>query len=303
MENPGEVPAGGDTAHSSPPAGNFNAHAHVLSWGTKVNSRYPFLISVPHGGTSVPPELCDRIALSGSEVSFYSDPATRVMYEFRDSVSAYLDTPVTRMAVDLNRNPLDLPPRKPDGVVKSRTAFGTPVYLEGSFPEMPLVHHMLMTHFFPYHEALDRLLDNGDVSLALDCHSMLPVGPPDQKDAGARRPLVCLGNNGDRAGKSRRGGLATCPSEWICGLAGAFRTEFPGRGEVAINVPYSGGFIVNAHYWHRGIPWIQVEMNRSLYEPPGSRPDSFLAPDQERLVSLRERVWRVLADFWDSMPG
>jgi formiminoglutamase len=267
-----------------------------------MNGLYPFLISVPHGGTTVPDELCNRLALSVSEIRFYSDPATRVVYDFRDRVPAYLDTPFSRMAVDLNRNPLDLPPRRPDGVVKSRTAFGTPVYREGCFPKMPLVQGVLMRHFFPYHERLDRLLDTGKVQLSFDCHSMLPVGPPDQKDAGARRPLICLGNNGDRTGKSRKGGLATCPAEWICRLAEAFRAEFPGKGEVAVNVPYSGGFIVNAHYWHRGIPWIQLEVNRSLYEPDGSVPEDYRQPSRECLLDLRSRIWEVLSDFWDSVP-
>ena len=49
-------------------------------------------------------------------------------------------------------------------------------------------------------------------------------------------------------------------------LADAFREEFSLDREVAINDPFSGGFISNAHYWRKGVPWVQLEINRSLYE-------------------------------------
>jgi formiminoglutamase len=52
----------------------------------------------------------------------------------------------------------------------------------------------------------------------------------------------------------------------MSGLADAFREEFCFDHEVAINNPFTGGFITNAHYWHKGIPWVQLEVNRSLYE-------------------------------------
>ena len=99
---------------------------------------------------------------------------------------------------------------------------------------------------------------------------MLPYGSADQKDAGKSRPLICLGNNGDRQGRARKGSIATCSAEWITTLADIFKEEFSFDKEVAINNPFSGGFISNAHFWHKGIPWIQIEINRSLYEPDGS---------------------------------
>ena len=82
----------------------------------------------------------------------------------------------------------------------------------------------------------------------------------------------------------------------ITTLAGVFKEEFCFDREVAINNPFSGGFIANAHFWHKGIPWIQIEMNRSLYEPEGS-----VVPVQktdDRVVRLREKIWNVLTTFW-----
>jgi N-formylglutamate deformylase len=259
--------------------------------------RYPFLISIPHGGTDVPPEINGRLALGCEELNYYSDPVTRLLYRFGDSVGTTIDTPVSRMVVDLNRPPLPLPPNDPDGIIKVRTIDGRIVYREGQFPDMQLIHRLLMKWYFPYHQRIDELIDAHDIQIAFDCHSMLPVGSDTQKDAGRKRPLICLGNNGDRNGRAGKGGITTCPESWINALAKGFREEFSLGPEVAINNPFSGGFISNAHYWRKGIPWIQIEVNRSLYEDSSGTGPS---PDRDEAVGvLRERIWRVLAGFWD----
>ena len=263
-----------------------------------VTKHYPFLISVPHGGTEVPDTVRPLLQLNNDELCYYCDPHTRSIFGFRDSVAAYIDTPLSRMVVDLNRPPLPLPPRNPDGIIKVRTIDGRDVYRPGMFPDMNLIHHLLKTHYFPYHHQIDELIDRHPVRIAFDCHSMLPFGSASQKDAGKSRPLLCLGNNGDRRGRARKGSIATCSEEWIAGLAEIFKEEFSWENEVAINNPFSGGFISNAHFWHKGIPWIQIEINRSLYEPDESY-RRLAKENDDRVICLRETVWKVLARFWN----
>jgi N-formylglutamate deformylase len=77
-----------------------------------------------------------------------------------------------------------------------------------------------------------------------------------------------------------------------------FKEEFSFDREVAINNPFSGGFITNAHFWHKGIPWIQIEINRSLYEDEGSS-DQASPEMHDRVIRLREKIWRVLTTFSD----
>ena len=272
----------------------------MIVYSGTVTSRYPFLISIPHGGTDIPAELAGRLALTQQELRYYCDPMTRELYDFRSSSQAFIDTTVSRMAVDLNRPPLPHPPRDPDGIIKLRAIDGRAVYREGRFPDIALIHRVMMAWYFPYHQRIDELIDQHDVKIAFDCHSMLPVGSAEQKDAGKKRPLICLGNNGDRKGRAKKGSIATCPESWITTLADEFRSEFSYDREVAINNPFYGGFISNAHYWRKGIPWIQIEVNRSLYEPePGSGAGHLPGCDGP-VNALRERIWRVLTGFWDS---
>ena len=263
-----------------------------------MEKRYPFLISVPHGGTEVPAPVRPLLLLGTEELHYYCDPFTRVIFGYRDRVAASIDTPVSRMVVDLNRPPLPLPLRDPDGIIKLQTIDGREVWRPGMVPDMQLIHNLLMNWYFPFHQQIDELIDQNPVRIAFDCHTMLPYGSEQQKDAGKTRPLICLGNNGDRQGRAKKNSVATCSEEWVKTLAAVFREEFSLDKEVAINNPFSGGFISNAHYWHKGVPWIQIEINRSLYEMDPSSPQSRNDAD-ERVLLLKEKIWKVLTVFWD----
>jgi N-formylglutamate deformylase len=260
---------------------------------------YPFIISVPHGGQVIPGEVSDRIALSPAEVLFYSDPGTQEIYNFRKGVAAYIDTPVSRVIVDLNRPPYHLAPKYPDGAIKSRTGFGTPVYWDNRFPDINLIHQLMVKYFFPYHEKIDRLTDEYQVRIAFDCHSMLPQALPDRDESGRARPLICLGNNGDPNGAPRPGVLSTCPQALIQDLAQHFRSEFGKEGAVLINNPYAGGFISISHRWHRDLPWVQIEINRELYERERIGPGQPGYVDTNAAKELQGRIWDVLTGFWD----
>ncbi len=247
----------------------------------------------------VPGEVQGRLALSSHDILYYSDPCTAAIYDFTLEVTSVTRGLVSRIIVDLNRPPYHLPPKHPDGAIKAVTVDGTAIYRGGWYPDMTLMHRLMMKYYFPYHAGLDQILGQGDVVLALDCHSMLPVGPPGQRDAGKKRPLVCLGNNGDRLGNAKPGLLSTCPAPVIQALASAFSQLFPGEGNVAINTPFSGGFISNAHYWHKGVPWIQVEINRGLYESEKPAAGGYPVQDAERVGELNRKIRSVFYEFFE----
>jgi N-formylglutamate deformylase len=259
--------------------------------------RYPFLISIPHGGLIIPDDLRSRFALTDEDLVFYSDPDTRLLFGFGRRAEMVMDTEISRMVVDLNRPPYVLPPRHADGAVKFVTSDGKPVYHAGMVPDITLIHQMMMRYYFPYHAQIDQMVEQNSIGIAFDCHSMLPIGPPGTKDAGEQRPLICLGNNGDREGRAKKGRLSTCSASWMMALAEAFRNECNLGNEVAINNPFSGGFITNAHYWHTGVPFVQVEVNRALYEESGRNSP----PAGNALKMLREKIWSALTSFWDEV--
>jgi len=262
-----------------------------------MQERVPILISIPHGGTCVPEEARGNVCIDSRAFAYYSDPATRRLYDMWDLASASMLSEMSRLIIDLNRPPYHLPPRHPDGVVKTKTSFGQPIWKGDNQPGLAFIQRILQRYYFPYHAEIDRALLTRKIKIGLDCHAMVPMGLPGQPDAGKKRPLFCLSNNGDENGHARPGTLPTCPVEWIQTLADSIRDEFPGAGSVAINYPFHGGYIMNSHFWHTGVPWIQIEMNRSLYESDESSPSTGSITNEVQIVELNEILKNILGEW------
>lgn len=244
----------------------------------------PVLVSIPHGGTETPPELADRVRLSPAELFDDGDACTRELYDLAGEAARVESFPIARAFVDVNRAEDERPPASPDGVVKSATAYGVPVYAEGREPDDALVETLLARYYQPYHQRLADAATKAGLRLALDCHSMAAVAPPATPDAGRERPLFCLSNNEGR----------TCPPELVEQLAAAIASSFGCDGsQVWLNRPFKGGYVTRRH-GSGPLPWVQVEMNRSLYLTPPwfDRERLWVAP--ERLAELRNRFLEAL---------
>ncbi len=232
----------------------------------KSDGKLPLLISVPHGGYRVPMEIADALAIQHRNIFFDCDPFTREIYNFRDDVLHYHDSCIARTVVDLNRSVDDLPPSNTDGVFKSHTVRGDKVYHEHLFPKSSLRDELLKRYYFPYHSKITKDMNDPEILCCLDCHSMLDYLPGQHHNIHARRPFICLSNNGDEYGEQSDGEL-TCPPEMIHLLAEVFRLVFPEeKNNILINSPFKGGHISKHH--SSSLPWIQVEINRKAYLNP-----------------------------------
>ena len=263
-----------------------------------MGTAYPLLISIPHGGDTIPPEVADIVNITERDIFYDGDALTREIYDFGKRVDAVIETPIAWAIVDVNRASDDRPPENPDGVVKTVTTDGTRVYRVGMFPDGDLVEDLLQRYYFPYHERLGDLLGSRDIRLALDCHSMLERSPAASDKPDLPRPLICLSNRGDREGLPVRGrGPVTCPPEWIRALAESLGQAFAGEGKVAMNDPFSGGYISQYHYEWERVPWIQIEINRKLYLNETYFDPERLRVDQRIIRELRERIFDAIVRF------
>ena len=239
---------------------------------------------MPHGGTETPPEVADRVVATKEDIFDDGDACTVDIYSFEGEVAQFVCTQIARAFVDLNRAPDDRPSANPDGVVKSETCYGKTIY----DPAMPLTdldaEALLRRYYFPYHTRLDEAVSDERIRLAIDCHSMAAVAPPTAPDPGQSRPLFCLSNNDGR----------TSPMSTLERLAEALAEAFEiQRSEIWLNRPFKGGYITRSH-GGGSVPWIQLEMNRSLYlaEPWFDR--KALSADADRLRDLRARLLGAL---------
>ena len=205
----------------------------------------PFLVSVPHAGLGVPPEVEGLCVLKEQDIIKDGDEgAAEIYYPLKDRVTAFVTTNIARAVVDMNRREDD---RTKDGLVKTHTCWDVPIYKEPLSEEV--VTSLIQRYYRPYHSRLSHV--SKGIRLGLDCHTMAAVGPPVAPDAGSRRPRVCL-SNGDGS---------TCPQEWLLSLAECFRETF--GDDVAMNAPFKGGYITRSHA--EEIPWIQIELSREPF--------------------------------------
>jgi len=155
-----------------------------------MEKRLPVLISIPHGGTCIPVEVHDSVCLDSQAFAYDSDPATQRLYDMDDLVCISMRSGISRIIIDLNRPPNHLPPRYPDGVIKTKTSFGQDIWKREPQRDLSCIQRLLQKYYFPYHAEIDRVLLTRKITVGLDCHAMIPVGLPGQADAGKKTSII-----------------------------------------------------------------------------------------------------------------
>ncbi|MFC1492778.1 N-formylglutamate amidohydrolase [candidate division KSB1 bacterium] len=248
-------------------------------------ARFPILLSIPHGGMKNPVELEHNITLTKKDLFEDSDSYTNSIYDLTGKVNAVVKSEIARAFIDLNRAPFDLPPLNTDGVIKSATCYNKQIYDNDVYANNGLVKKLLDKYYYPYFKQIQDHLSTEKIDIALDCHSMASIGPPVSSEPGIKRqPKICLGNSNGK----------TCPNDIVEKLAECFRTSFSlNVDDVTINDPFSGGYITRT-YGMKPIPWIQVEMNRSLYLDERWFDQSNLRMNQSKLKQLNKSFYYAL---------
>lgn len=246
--------------------------------------RLPVLLSIPHGGTKVPPEVLHMVSIQKREIMRDGDAHTTQIYDVGDEVRVVVQAEMARAFVDMNRSIRDVPHSHPDGMIKSATCYGVPIY--DVQPDHAVRDTLVQNYYLPYHRAIQRGLRE-DIQLCVDCHSMASEPPLVSPDAeSGARPLFCLSN--------RRG--RTCPDRMMERLADCISESYGiGMSDIRFNDPFLGGHITET-YGNNPLPWIQMEMNRSMYLPEGW-PDE--APDGKRLRGLRDMFGNALQMYFE----
>lgn len=252
-------------------------------------SPLPVMISIPHGGTGRPAELDGRLSITDRDLFADSDPFAVQLYDLADKAERVVRGEIARAFVDLNRSLRDLPPDNPDGMIKSVTFHGRPIYLDGMEPDEDLRRRLVGLYYLPYHRSIQRGMRELDLQLCLDCHTMEPVAPRIAPDpAGRERPTFCLSNrHGQTSSPEMIRLLASCMAE-------SYGVD---PEEISINDPFHGGHITTT-YGNNPVPWIQVEMNRSLYLAEPWFDSESLSMDDARLRDLNRRFGDALETFF-----
>ncbi|GAA4254949.1 N-formylglutamate deformylase [Azospirillum formosense] len=139
----------------------------------------PVLLSIPHVGTIVPPDIATTMtdaALAVPDTDWHLDR----LYHFAPALGIGFLRPIaSRYVIDLNRDPDGAAPHPGAGNTElcPLTTFDhQPVYQPGQEPDAAEVRRRLDAYWRPYHEQLDSelqaLKDRFGVAVLFDAHSI-----------------------------------------------------------------------------------------------------------------------------------
>ncbi len=258
--------------------------------------KLPFIISLPHCSDRIPKAARPAVLLSDEEIVESTDMGAKEIFGSL-SAKVVLRARWSRIFVDLNR---DVDQGGPRGVIPQIDYHGRPVYGAGLSPGKYEIERRLRGGYWPYHQRLTKALARPDTRGLIDCHSLNGVGPPGAPDRGKKRKDIVLSNNGDLRGDTVPflGGI-TCPAKAMRRI----KETFEKNGlSVAINDPYSGGFIIRHHgkeAINRGKFAFQIEINQDLFMDPLDR-----RIVGERLEEVRARItWCMISSLTGLLTG
>ena len=218
----------------------------------------PLLISIPHLGTQLPPDVRSTmtpVAHRLDDTDWHLDR----LYDFTRELGASMLMPgYSRYVVDLNRPPDGAslyPGRDTTGLFPTDTFDKAPLYLDGKAPDEATQAARRAQYWQPYHEALrielDRLKAAHGRVLLWEAHSIRSVVP---RLFEGRLPDFNFGTADDASAKA---GLASRLAERVSSH-GAYTAVGNGR--------FKGGYITR-HYGEpqNSIHAVQLELTQISY--------------------------------------
>lgn len=141
--------------------------------------RAPMLVSMPHVGTEVPPDIASRLSPAAKPLPDTDWHVDR-LYDFLDELGvSVLTARYSRYVVDLNR-PADNKPLYPGasntGLCPVTTFDDAPIYLDGSEPDAAEIDARREAYWRPYHARLQAELsairERHGIAVLWDAHSI-----------------------------------------------------------------------------------------------------------------------------------
>lgn len=255
----------------------------------------PLLISMPHVGTYVPPQLAARFTDEARQVPD-TDWHLERLYDFAEELGAsVLIATHSRYVVDLNRPPDGAslyPGQSVTGLCPVDSFDDTPLYAAGDVPGEAEIAQRRDAIWQPYHRQLagelERLKSLHGVAALWDAHSIRSVLP---RFFDGKLPDLNLGT---AQGASCDPTLAQSLLD-IAGQAPGFTSVLNGR--------FTGGYITRQHGRPaQGVHAVQLEMTQCSYMQE-ALPFDYLPEVAARVQPHVRRMLEAVLDFVERRQG
>ena len=242
----------------------FNALMQTNSVPYKIiepkGAKKPFLLSIPHCGTSFPDDVNSHYVPSLAKNPDDTDWFLEKLYDFASEMGiTVIQAVFSRWVIDLNRDPKNMSLYNDGRIITSLCPvtdfFGNEIYLDNIFkPTASEVNRRLNTYFWPYHQKIDQLITdlkkiNGQV-LFWDAHSIRRHVKTIRKEP---FPDLILGDNNGK----------TADSIFIDSALNSLSNK---GIEVEHNFPFKGGYLTRSiGQPSKNVHALQLEMTKDLY--------------------------------------
>jgi N-formylglutamate deformylase len=250
-------------------------------------AKLPILIIIPHGGYRVPEEFVEHSALNETDLMLSADTCANEIFSV-DNCAAVLNTHISRLFIDLDRSPAELPPRAFNGVMKTESFFGKPLFSDEKYPDSIAFANILRRYYFPFGETLSKIISSGEVTMAIECHTVSAVGIARDTDRDRPRPVVSvqyLTEKNDRT-------VETATRETAEILLTQFKKLFAGE-DCAADKPFvlsdipAKGHLMREH--SGSIPYLRVNISRGLFLDDAHFNYHYGKVDQIRITDLKRK--------------
>jgi N-formylglutamate deformylase len=224
---------------------------------TLIEGHAPLLISMPHVGTELPPELRPRLTPTALQVDD-TDWHIERLYGFAAELGAsVLVARYSRYVIDLNRPPDGsslYPGQNTTGLCPTTTFDGVPLYADGAEPDAEETAARLAHYWRPYHDALQnelaRLRARHGRAFLWDAHSIRSHVP---RLFDGELPVFNFGSADGRSCDAQR-------SERLLALARQ------SDHSAVLNGRFKGGYITRAYGQpEQGVQAMQLELAQRSY--------------------------------------
>ncbi|MEE7548873.1 N-formylglutamate deformylase, partial [Xanthomonas sp. Kuri4-1] len=158
----------------------MSAGAALPDWLELHRGDAPLIVSLPHTGTELPPELAERFVspwLARRDTDWW----VQHLYDFARVLGATtLRTAISRSVIDVNRDPDGVslyPGQNTTGLCPLTTFDDQPLYRDGQAPDAAEIARRRAAWFDPYHATLAaeiaRLRSRHPAVVVYDAHSIL----------------------------------------------------------------------------------------------------------------------------------
>jgi N-formylglutamate deformylase len=252
---------------------------------TLTSGNSPLILSMPHPGTGLPPEVATALNARGlllEDTDWHMREVYRpVEARFRPSV---IEAALSRYVIDLNRDPSGTslyPGQATTELVPTTTFDGAPIWQTP--PDASEIARRKTLYFEPYHTALAaeiaRVRAQHGYCILWDCHSIKSMIP---RLFDGKLPMLNLGTNS---------GTSCAPA-----LQAAAERAMAGSGLTHVsNGRFKGGWITR-HYGNpeSGVHALQMEMGLDGYlaaeAPPWTFSPAVARPLQATLEQMIDAV-------------